>query len=65
MSSITHGVLLLILGMADIVWGLRMFALSRESARTGRPFRELENAVPTALAGVLLNVGLVIVASTS
>jgi hypothetical protein len=42
-----------------------MFALSRESTRTGQPFGEVGHAVPTVLVGVLLNVGLVLVALTS
>lgn len=64
MSTIQR-VLLLVLALAEAAWSIRMLMLSRVSARTGQPFRDLPGAVPTVLVGVLLAVGLVLVASTS
>jgi hypothetical protein len=58
-------VLLVTLALADIAWGVRMLAVSRESLRTGEQFRDVQGAVPTVLVGVLLNLGLAVVALTA
>jgi hypothetical protein len=58
--STTQRVLLLILGMADLAFAVQMFAMARESLRTGQQFREIGRAVPTVLVGALLAIGLVV-----
>ena len=60
--STMQRVLLLVLSVTEVARGLRMLALVRRSARTGRQFRDIRGAVPTVLVGVLLAVGLVLVA---